>query len=67
MPNIGGKIRRPTVTFSDLNLQSKDNDSFFKMIFVASRNATYPQKGKSSVYRRSTLGAWQEVITDFVF
>lgn len=67
MPNIGQIIRNWTVTFSDLNLQSKDNDSFFKMIFIASRNATYPQKEKSNIYRCSILGAWQEVITDFVF
>jgi hypothetical protein len=67
MPNIGGIIRKWTVTFSGLNFQSKDNESFFKMLSVASRNATYPQKGKSSVYRCSILGAWQEVITDFVF
>ena len=46
MPNIGGIIRKWTVTFSGLNLQSKDNDSFFKMIFVTSRNAKYPQKEK---------------------
>jgi len=51
MPNIGGTIRKWTVTFSGLNLQSKDNNSFFKMIFITARNATYPQEEKSSVYR----------------
>jgi hypothetical protein len=45
------------VKFSGLNLQSKDNDSFLKMIFVTSRNATHAQKEKKQCLQVFNTGS----------